>query len=93
MYQFANASGYMSGTMISFFLNRNLNFKVKDNVLRRMMIFFVVAFIGYLVSVVLLLLYVEYLLIDPMYSKPMTLPVILLIQFLLNKKITFIEKK
>jgi len=88
-YQFANASGYLVGTLLSFFLNRHYTFKVKDKVIQRLLTFLLVAFIGYLSSAFLLYVLVEYLGIDAILAKVLTLFFVLIIQFTLNKKITF----
>jgi putative flippase GtrA len=92
-YQFANASGYLVGTIISFFLNRHYTFKLKDKILSRILKFFSVAFAGYLVSVLLLYIFIENLMIDEIISKLLTLFFVLIIQFTLNKKFTFKESK
>jgi len=92
-YQVANAFGYFVGTLVSFFLNRQYTFKVEDNLYKRLVIFFLVAFLGYLSSVVLLYVFVVIFSIDVIFSKILTLFFVLLIQFTLNKKITFKEYK
>ena len=90
-YQIANAAGYATGTLVSFFLNRNYTFKVKDKILKRLATFFGVAFVGYIFSVILLYILVSILTLDEILSKIITLFFILAIQFTLNKKITFKE--
>lgn len=90
-YQIANASGYLMGTLLSFFLNRHYTFKVKDKIVKRLMSFLLVAFIGYLSSALLLYVLVENLSMDAILAKISTLFFVLIIQFTLNKKITFKE--
>jgi len=90
-YQIANAIGYFFGTLLSFFLNRKYTFKIEDNVYKRLMLFFLVAFLGYLSSAILLYVFVVIFSIDVIFSKILTLFFVLLIQFTLNKKITFKE--
>lgn len=88
-YQIANLCGYLAGTVASFFLNRNITFEIKNRLKTRLIIFFGVACIGYLTSATLLEGLVHIIHIDPKYSKILTLPVIVLLQYYLNKKITF----
>lgn len=90
-YQIANASGYLTGTLLSFFLNRHYTFKVKDKIVKRLMSFLLVAFVGYLSSAFLLYVLVERLSMDAILAKISTLFFVLIIQFTLNKKITFKE--
>lgn len=113
-YQTANVLGYLSGTLISFFLNRKITFGVHDNLVRRLAIFFGVAVIGFLVSALLLWLMVDvmsvnaeiaklvtlpdYFLqnsgtdkVDAKIAKLLTLPAVVIIQFSMNRRITFSE--
>lgn len=90
-YQISNASGYLSGTILSFFLNRHFTFKVKDKILKRLLTFFGVAFIGYIASALLLYILVSVFLTNYFIAKIITLFFVLIIQFTLNKKITFKE--
>ena len=90
-YQIANASGYLMGTLVSFFLNRHYTFKIKDKVLKRLISFLSVAFIGYFTSALLLYFLVESLTMDAIIAKIATLFFVLILQFSLNKKITFRE--
>lgn len=88
-YQLANFVGYFAGTLISFFLNRSYTFKVKDKVIQRIIKFFLVAFLGYICSTGVLYILIELIELDKMLSKLITLFFVLIIQFTLNKKITF----
>lgn len=90
-YQLGNASGYFTGTLLSFFLNRKYTFNVKNKVLARMSKFFFVAFLGYGLSVFLLHIFVVYFQASPIIAKIMTLVFVLFFQFTLNSKITFRE--
>lgn len=114
-YQAANVLGYLSGTLISFFLNRKITFDVCDNLVRRLIIFIGVAVIGFLVSALMLWLMVDIWSVqakiakfialpnyfyqvfgtdkaDAKIAKLLTLPVVVIIQFFLNRRITFSEK-
>ena len=90
-YQSANASGYLTGTLISFFLNRHYTFNIKDKIFSRITKFFLVAFIGYIGSTGLLYIFIEKLTIDAILAKLLTLLFVLILQFTLNKKFTFKE--
>jgi len=88
-YQYGNFSGYLCGTLVSFFLNRIITFDKKDLLVRRLSIFVGVASVGFAISMLMLWIMVDYIYIDPKISKLLTLPVVVVIQFILNKKITF----
>jgi len=91
-YQAANISGYVAGTLVSFFLNRRITFGVRDQWLRRLSIFLGVAALGYLASALMLWLMVGQFKLDPRIAKLATLPVVVMIQFLLNRRITFNQR-
>ncbi|MCC5070431.1 GtrA family protein [Xanthomonas campestris] len=88
-YQLANAAGYAVGTLISFVLNRHFTFQTYDRTLLRLLMFFGMAFIGYLSSSALLWLLVSTLKINPILAKVATLGFVLVLQFSLNRAITF----
>ncbi len=113
-YQSANILGYLSGTLISFFLNRKITFGVHDNLVHRLAIFLGVAVVGFLVSALLLWLMVDVISVyaeisklvtlpdyfiknsgidkvDAKIAKLLTLPIVVIIQFSLNRRITFNE--
>lgn len=88
-YQAANVLGYLTGTLVSFFLNRKITFAVLDQLARRLAIFLGVAFVGFLASALLLWLLVDFMSIDAKIAKALTLPVVVVLQFSLNRRITF----
>ena len=88
-YIFANFISYSSGTILSFFLNRKFNFKITDKVLKRFLVFFSISLIGLFFSNMLLFIFIEILKINEFHAKSLTLPIIVIIQFTLNKFITF----
>ena len=90
-YQAANIFGYLSGTIISFFLNRKITFGVHDRLGHRLALFISVAVIGYAVSAFMLWLLVDAILTDARIAKLLTLPVVVAVQFSLNRRITFRE--
>ena len=91
-YQVANVLGYASGTFLSFFLNRKITFGVHDQLARRLAVFFGVATIGFSASVFLLWLLVEVMSVDAKIAKLLTLPVVVVLQFSMNRKFTFGDK-
>lgn len=88
-YQIANVSGYLLGTLLSFILNRHYTFNVKDDVLKRLITFLSVAFVGYICSALLLYVLVQHFGTHAILAKILTLGLVLIIQFTLNKHITF----
>ncbi|SDS00971.1 Putative flippase GtrA (transmembrane translocase of bactoprenol-linked glucose) [Halopseudomonas xinjiangensis] len=92
-YQAANAAGYMMGTLISFILNRRITFGVRDQLLRRLAMFFGVAGVGYLASALMLWVMIDRFHIDAALAKILTLPVVVIIQFSLNRLLTFRQNR
>lgn len=88
-YQIANVLGYLSGTVVSFLLNRVITFKQRDKVGRRFAIFLGVAAVGFSVSALMLWGLVDHVGVNEQLAKLLTLPVVVVIQFLLNRRITF----
>lgn len=88
-YQLANAAGYAVGTLVSFALNRHFTFQSYDRTLLRLALFFGTALIGYLVSTLLLWVMVSRLDMNVFLAKLATLAVVLVIQFSLNRAVTF----
>jgi putative flippase GtrA len=88
-YGVAYFSGYAVGTLLSFALNRSITFRVHDAVLRRLVTFFGVAAIGYVTSFIALYLMIELGGLGEILAKVLSLGVVLVTQFLLNKLITF----
>ncbi|MYM68837.1 GtrA family protein [Pseudoduganella sp. FT55W] len=88
-YQGANLLGYLAGTLLSFALNRVLTFGMRDRVAQRLAMFLGVAAIGFGASAALLALLVDVLHFDPRIAKLLTLPMVVVLQFTLNRKLTF----
>lgn len=88
-YQAANILGYLSGTLISFFLNRKITFGVHDRLTQRLAIFLGIAAVGFTASALMLWLMIDIMKIDARLSKLLTLPVVVVIQYSLNRRITF----
>lgn len=92
-YILANVISCSTGILCSFLLNRKYNFKVTDHTFRRMAIFFAVGIFGLFLSSVLLHFFVDNLHWNELVSKLSSIVVVVLIQFFLNKYISFREDK
>jgi putative flippase GtrA len=88
-FQTANAAGYASGTLLSFILNARFNFRVTDKIPLRMMIFFGVALLGWLVSAGLLQILIGSYGFNKYFAKFATLVVVVLLQYNLNRLFSF----
>lgn len=88
-YQAANAIGYTAGTALSFALNARYNFCIRDWLAVRFISFFGVALLGWLASAALLRLLVGQFQFDPYVSKLGTLLVVVLLQYNLNRLLSF----
>ena len=88
-YQAANATGYASDTLLSFFLNARFNFRVTDKIALRLLSFFGVALLGYFASAATLQLLIGHFGFDKYLSKAATLFVVVGLQFNLNRLISF----
>ncbi len=78
-----------AAAIVSFLANSFMNFKVTDRLLLRFVSFGVVTTIGYLVSTLIIAVGISVLTLDPLLAKAISLPVVLVLQFTLNKRITF----
>jgi putative flippase GtrA len=88
-YQIANTLGYLVGTLLSFVLNRVITFGVRDRAGKRLGLFVLVAACGYGVSSGLLWVLVEWAKLTPRWALVLSLPMVVVLQFGLNRKITF----
>ncbi len=88
-YQYANVLGYLAGTLLSFSLNRIFTFALRDRVLQRLAMFLTVASVGFAASALLLWLLVGKGQLDARIAKLITLPMVVVLQFTLNRRITF----
>lgn len=85
---YANLVSVPVGILISFVLNRRFNFKVTDHSLKRGVIFFSVGLLGLLISQ--LIMWAGLLTpFEPIMVKLFSVVVVALIQFTLNKLISF----
>jgi len=88
-FQVANAIGYASGTVLSFVLNARFTFQVRHYLAPRFLSFCAVALLGWATSAGLLDLGVDRLGFDKYLTKAATIVVVVLIQYNLNRLISF----
>jgi putative flippase GtrA len=88
-YEVANAIGYASGTILSFFLNAHFNFKTRDWLAMRFLSFGGVAFLGWAMSAGILYVAVDRLEWNKYLAKLATIAVVVLLQYNLNRLISF----
>ncbi|MDD4920989.1 MAG: GtrA family protein [Bacteroidales bacterium] len=77
----------------NFLLNSHFTFKVKDKLLRRFLSFYLIALIGMAVSSGLLVMMIEGFRMDSMIAKMISVLIVAMIQYFLNKKLTFRQHK
>ncbi len=88
-YILANCISVLVGISTSFILNRNYNFKVKDRTKRRFAMFLTVGLCGLLFSNFILYVCIDYLYMDKVVSKVLSIVLVVFFQFLINKYVTF----
>lgn len=88
-YLVANCISVVAGISTSFVLNRNYNFKVKDNTKRRFSIFLCVGFTGLMLSNLILYTCINTFELNKIVSKLLSIVLVVFFQFLINKYITF----
>ena len=89
----ANIISVHCGIFSSFILNRNYNFKVKDNTGKRFISFYLVGLAGLGLSELLIYLLTDKFEWHYIIAKLLTVVVVALFQFALNKLITFNRKR
>lgn len=92
-YLWANVISTHIGIFTSFVLNRSYNFKVKDKTSQRFLSFYVVGLMGLGLSSLMLWLMVDKMQWNELVCKLITIALVALVQFILNKYITFKQKK
>ncbi len=92
-YQMINVFSTSVGIVNNFLFNAFLNFKVRNRMLLRFFSFYCVGAIGILIAAGLLYLFVECMSVHPVIAKLITIFVITLVQFSLNKYVTFRQKE
>ena len=75
----------------NFIINSVFTFKVKDKPLKRFVSFYSIALVGMAVSSGLLVLMIDGLNMDSMISKVISVVIVAIMQYFLNKRLTFRE--
>lgn len=88
-YQGANGLGYVAGTLVSFTLNRIFTFAMRDRVWQRLALFLCIAAVGFGASALMLWVLVQQFGMDARIAKLLTLPMVVVLQFSLNRRFTF----
>lgn len=88
-YLLANCISVVVGITTSFTLNRKYNFKVTDRTFRRFAIFFTVGICGMVLSNLILFVCIDKLEMDNIVSKLLSIVLVVFVQFLINKFVTF----
>jgi len=92
-YQIANAISTHIGIFCSFLLNRYFNFKVKDKFFKRFLSFYIIGLVGLALTWLLLFTSVEIIGINELVAKLIAIFAVAIVQFILNKFITFKKTK
>lgn len=88
-YIVANSISVIVGIATSFTLNRAYNFKVKDKTAQRFAIFLTVGLYGMLLSNLILYVCIDQLNMNKIISKLLSIVLVVILQFIANKYITF----
>ena len=88
-YILSNCISVLAGITTSFTLNRNYNFKIKDKTRQRFAVFLSIGLCGMMVSNMLLYLCIDILHWNKIVSKLLSIILVVIFQFILNKYITF----
>jgi putative flippase GtrA len=88
-YQIANVFSVSFGITNNFILNYFFNFKVRGDFMKRLISFYSIGLFGLLLNGILLFVAVNFFYAPQTIAKLFALVVVVSIQFLLNKKITF----
>jgi putative flippase GtrA len=89
----ANLISTHIGIFLSFTLNLRINFVVKDKIFNRFIFFYSIGFIGYIFGHFMIHFLVNNVYLSPSTSKIFSCFGVFLIQFTLNKLITFKKSK
>lgn len=92
-YLWANIVSVHCGIFCSFFLNRQYNFKIKDKPVQRFTLFYLVGLSGLGLSELLIFILGSMFGWDYIIAKLLTVIVVALYQFILNKLFTFKHSK
>lgn len=85
----ANVLSTTCGIVLSFYLNAYLNFKRKDKLWKRFVLFFMVGMFGLILGSVLVYIIHNKLGIDANIAKIISIPIVVLLQYVFNKRFSF----
>lgn len=85
----ANSISTFTAMIYSFLINSFVNFKVRDKLLIRFISFGMVALFGLAISSAMLVVFSYWLSLNPVLIKAASLPIVLVVQFMLNSRVTF----
>lgn len=88
-YWVANSISVLIGIMTSFILNRKYNFRVTDKTMKRFFFFMAVGLAGMLMSNIILFVCIDLLFMNELISKLCSICLVVILQFVLNKLVTF----
>ena len=88
-YQVANFLSVSFGIVNNFFLNFYFNFKVKSSLLLRLCSFYIIGMLGWGISAGCLWLLIDKVGLNSLLAKLATIGIVTVVQFCLNKCITF----
>ncbi len=88
-YVISNVISVSFGLVNNFILNRRYNFKVYNKPLQRFLSFYLIGFIGIAISTLLIHVFTEILVIPILISKIMSVIIVVILQYILNKYFTF----
>ncbi len=91
-YAVATALSTSLGIVNNFIWNVLFNFKTKDNIIKRFVSFYLVGLTGLLLSIAILYVCVDIMHFNKNISKLFTIFVIVLLQYNLNKRVSFKTK-
>ena len=88
-YVISNIISVSFGLVNNFYLNRRFNFKVYNKPVHRFLSFYLIGFIGIWISTLLIYVFVEFLGIPILLTKIMAVVVVVILQYIANRYITF----
>lgn len=89
----ANFVGINVGITISFLCNTFINFKQKDHLLKRGISFFSVGYVGLCISMLIMNIFVENMHFNEVFVKIASIIFVAIVQFVLNKLITYRSRR
>jgi putative flippase GtrA len=85
----ANIISVTAGIINNFILNTLFNFKKKDKILLRFLSFFTVGLLGLGLSSLILKIFVDILEFNVLFVKVLSIIIVVIVQYVLNKNISF----